>query len=571
MSVPLSLISADAIRVNNLDPTTITNENKFILESLFSDNHVNEFMDTGNHVLMVWDALSNKNVLYQVTFKYPVIIRRDFYGRVVVDVVGSVIGEGSFGSAKVILGTLKHRLGELCFEKETRWRVIKTGNRKHHKLDTKYIDGARKEFDLTAACAHTSARGLFCTKPKTRKDILEYAFSMRMFAGCDLFEILEADLDKKEELSVVDRFKLTMAILEQLEYQVHQNGIVHRDIKPENIIVIKTGNRWEANYIDFNLSRWSDVNDGKAVGTLSYISPDALTSCLDEKSDLYSLMLIIALLWRDAEQLRIDGLEDPIPERIDNNWIIKLDLFHDIDGIPENIKVRIQKFISKCTSLSKEDRPNMTDAIHEFSDIYLAYKLSTIPVQFHAEVKSAHEIGYQARYKMRGMSEKGIDPDAVMTLSQNLLKMMGNLPASEYAVREFSECSGIGEFANVKTQKMIVDKINKAVKVFTDEYQFLHQQCDKLYEMYTDIVSKKSITSEETDCIKILLEQILYAEKIPEKLAHKPLNVDEIIDQAARLIYRNQKISRAITEVEKRLPKVEGDSAVRSLLNSMCR
>ncbi len=573
MSVPQSFISADNIRIRNLDPTIITDENKLIIESLFSEKHVNEFMDLDQHTLVVWDAVNKKNINYHVKFKYPLIIRRDFYGRIVVDVVGGAIGEGGFGFAKVIIGTLKHRLGKLQFEKETNWRVVKTGNRHHVKFDREYIDSAANEFDYTAACAHTNTRGLFTTRPVFNNDILEYAFSMRMFYGRQLYDVLQADITESQPLSIHDRFKLSLMMLEQLEAQVHMHGVVHRDIKPENIIVVKIGHRWEVNYIDFNLSRWSFDNDKKIVGTKCYLSPDVLISDLDEKSDLYSLVLIIALLWHDSEQLRIESIDDPLRERKKTNWKINLDLFNDLYEMPQEIKDKLRAWMMKCLSFDKKDRPTLYEAINEFAAIYLQYKLLEIPQQFHAGVQAAHEVGYIAKYDICTIGAKGINPSTALTLKNILLQHIYSIPDNKYAVQEFSERSGITAFANCKSQKMLEDKVNKSIKVFTDEFLCLQQQQSKLREMYTGIVSKKNITRDEADCANILLEQILYAEKIPDKLAKKPLNLDELIDQASRMIFRNQKITRAIHSVNKLLQtiEVENDSTVRYSCKSIFR
>lgn len=552
MNVP-TLFSSNVVRINDIDPTNITAENKFIIESLFSDNYLDEIIDKRVLTVEVKDELNDNYAVYKVGFKYPLIVRRDFYGRLVVDVVGDSMGEGGFGCAKAIIGSLKHRLGELYFEEGENRRIIKTSNSVHYKYDKEYIDAARNEFNLTSACKHTNARGFFTNKPKLQNDTFEFAFSMRRFCGSNLFEVLEKDKDKIEELSILDRFQLTMAVLERLEYQVHFNRVVHRDIKPENIMVFKAGKHWVANYIDFNLSRWIDKIDSNIVGTLFYLSPDYLTSNLDEKSDLYSAILNILSIWRDKEQIKIEDMDDPVWIRNAYHWNVPLDLFKDIKGIPRQIQNGLKNVINQCLSYKKGSRPDLRSAIDKFAEVYLSYKLLTIPAESHAAVKTAHRLGYETKYQLRSIVGQGMYPASVKTLQSDLLRALDTLPDDEYAVKEFAECFGVLGFANATNKNTLLDIVSKTANVFSDQFMILQEHRNQLLEIYGALVSKKNLTGAESGCIKILTEQIRYAEKIPEKLAKKPLELDELIDQASRMIFKNQKITRAILHVEKML------------------
>jgi serine/threonine-protein kinase len=87
--------------------------------------------------------------------------------------------------------------------------------------------------------------------------------------------------------------RITLALAEALKY-FHARGLMHRDIKPANVILTKEGG---VKLVDLGLARSTDdpelaaVEEGKAIGTPSYISPEQVSGDVapDIRSDLYSL------------------------------------------------------------------------------------------------------------------------------------------------------------------------------------------------------------------------------------------------------------------------------------------
>ena len=138
----------------------------------------------------------------------------------------------------------------------------------------------------------------YCTRQKVYFIALEY------IEGNNLENII-----KKNEIKKFDKTNMINQIIKAVEYS-HYEGILHRDLKPSNIMITNDG---KVKIIDFGISKiLNDIKTDSEMTiqalTYKYASPEQ-KACkeLDERSDLYSLVLIIyEILVEQSFKLDID-------------------------------------------------------------------------------------------------------------------------------------------------------------------------------------------------------------------------------------------------------------------------
>jgi serine/threonine protein kinase/formylglycine-generating enzyme required for sulfatase activity len=132
-------------------------------------------------------------------------------------------------------------------------------------------------------------------------------YAMEYVAGRSLQDILHElrrlPTTDRDELAAVSKGWITRAaqlaaeVADALEH-AHQRGVVHRDVKPSNVLIDANG---AARVVDFGLAldlgRDDGItNDGEAIGTLSYMSPEQARGDRERMgplTDVYSLGIVL--------------------------------------------------------------------------------------------------------------------------------------------------------------------------------------------------------------------------------------------------------------------------------------
>lgn len=129
---------------------------------------------------------------------------------------------------------------------------------------------------------------------------------------------------------------LGIQLAEGLHY-AHEQSVLHRDLKPANILMSMDG---VPKLVDFNVS-WSDMREQERAssffgGSLAYMSPEQLAathpdqpvapSDLDNRSDLYSLGLVLWELWRGHRPFQTDNISSEWVSAIEEQQLLRTHL-----------------------------------------------------------------------------------------------------------------------------------------------------------------------------------------------------------------------------------------------------
>jgi serine/threonine protein kinase len=117
--------------------------------------------------------------------------------------------------------------------------------------------------------------------------------------GVDLGRVM-----RSRRLELIQKIEVAIQICEALEY-LHTRGVVHREITPKNIVLSQHNLR--VTLLDSGLARSTDTNEpqltvaGAAVGDARYMAPEQLTGRSDQRSDIYSLGVILGEMLLDDD------------------------------------------------------------------------------------------------------------------------------------------------------------------------------------------------------------------------------------------------------------------------------
>lgn len=154
----------------------------------------------------------------------------------------------------------------------------------------------QREVEYQAGCKHANIVPIFIYNLDVEQPWFIMELAKDNLRNDLKYGILSAD-GKREHLSSHQKIEIVRMMLEGVKH-IHDKGYIHRDLKPENIL------RYEGGLYkisDFGLIKNTDKasesemisNIQVVMGTDGYMSPESKRGFSNEKSDIYSLGVII--------------------------------------------------------------------------------------------------------------------------------------------------------------------------------------------------------------------------------------------------------------------------------------
>ena len=171
------------------------------------------------------------------------------------------------------------------------------------------------EAKLTATLNHPSIVPIFEIDQEGERAY----YTMPFIQGATLKESLRQMKQRREDLHIMACARIFTSVCQAVAH-AHASGILHRDLKAENIML---GQHEQVLILDWGLACWKgarspsdelalaqddsqldkkletktrQTNPGKVVGTLAYLAPERLEGAITERSDIYSLGVLLYLM-----------------------------------------------------------------------------------------------------------------------------------------------------------------------------------------------------------------------------------------------------------------------------------
>ncbi len=250
--------------------------------------------------------------------------------------VESLLGRGGMGNVYKARERALDRDVALKIVPEFRWQ------------DEQFIERFRREARIAARLRHP--RIVSVHEVGTMGDY-PY-FSMDYIEGTTL----RAVVSRRHTLPQEDAISIVVEISRAVAH-AHSKGIIHRDLKPENVMIDIEGDVF---VLDFGLARAVEdaslTQPGVVVGTPFYMSPEQLAGeKLDERSDVYSIGLILYYCLTGEELFRADGLSAVMAK----HSAIRV---RDIVGAHARLPANLQDLLA---SMLEEDRNTRARSVKE--------------------------------------------------------------------------------------------------------------------------------------------------------------------------------------------------------------
>jgi serine/threonine protein kinase/Tfp pilus assembly protein PilF len=201
----------------------------------------------------------------------------------------------------------------------------------------------------------------------------------------------------------------------------HQRGILHRDIKPSNILISAEG---QPLLLDFNLAQDQDLDPSQATvgGTIAYMAPEhlralagrssALTRKVDERSDIYSLGMVLAEILTGQSPFEQSASYSAVPLQIEAMAVERSRLSPSVRARRPDVPWGIESIVRKCLAPDPSLRYQQADHLAEDLRRFLEDR----PLRYAPELSRVEQVRKFARRHPRLTSSGAVAAAAAVIL-----------------------------------------------------------------------------------------------------------------------------------------------------------
>ena len=267
------------------------------------------------------------------------------------------LGEGHFGSVKLVKSNLTNKLYAMKEIKSTRYQSEK--QRKTVEKEIKLLENLHHPNVITYFNSFKQNGNFYI--------IIEY------INGGSLEDLLIENIKKKRKIDEKRLWDLLIQSLSGLLYLHEKKKIIHRDVKPDNLLLDTKG---RLKISDFGVSaiQSENVEEGlkchfTVAGPIQFMAPEvALGEIYDFKSDIYMLGLTFFFL-----------MSNQLPEKKLTLGPLIIPIKNPNAKLPDCYSLNLRNFIEKLLK-PVEQRPTAKVAYNEALDYYNSKYLKTTSI-----------------------------------------------------------------------------------------------------------------------------------------------------------------------------------------------
>lgn len=177
------------------------------------------------------------------------------------------------------------------------------------------------------------------------------------------------DIITEGGIDISDAIDITSQILDALIY-AHKNSVLHRDLKPENILLMEKRKKQIVKVTDFGLARFIKPGSISAstAGTPLYMAPEVWSGNYDEKSDIWSIGVMLYELLTGVPPFLADNL-NALRERIEKDTFLVPTILRP------RIPVDIEDAVAQSLGLNRDSRPTAAELLQKLTEKGKAIKI----------------------------------------------------------------------------------------------------------------------------------------------------------------------------------------------------